>query len=147
MKRIVQQETPSFQMTSEVCGYILLMKQKLAHCNIKLHFDLEPLQEACKRGIHPCFETQSRRYQTSKTGVSVVPQKDWCPRKLKKRKGLKLGLQHIWKYIPQIVAIPSGFWGPLIPINLFLTYTSKTFRSKALSNHRYNLPGRGSLSK
>ena len=32
-------------------------------------------EEACKRGIHPGFETQSRHQQKSKTGVSVAPQK------------------------------------------------------------------------
>ena len=32
-------------------------------------------EKAHKRGIHPGFETQGRRHQKSKTGVSVVPQK------------------------------------------------------------------------
>ena len=31
--------------------------------------------KAGKQGIHPGFETQGRRYQKSKTGVSVAPRK------------------------------------------------------------------------
>ena len=38
---------------------------------IPLHAD----NKACKRGIHPDFETQGRRHQNVKTGVSVAPQK------------------------------------------------------------------------
>ena len=43
-------------------------------------------KEAHKRGIHPDFETQGRRHQKSKTGISVAPQKDLCPTKIKKKK-------------------------------------------------------------
>ena len=32
-------------------------------------------KKACKQGIHPGFETQGRRHQKSKTGVSVAPRK------------------------------------------------------------------------
>ena len=35
--------------------------------------------EACEQKIHPGFETQGRRQQKSKTGISVAPQKDWYP--------------------------------------------------------------------
>ena len=31
--------------------------------------------EACKHGIHTGFETEARRHQKFKTGISVVPQK------------------------------------------------------------------------
>ena len=37
---------------------------------------------AHKRGINPGFETQGRRHQKSKTGVSVTHEKDLCPPKL-----------------------------------------------------------------
>ena len=33
-------------------------------------------EKACKQGIHPGFETQCRRHQMSKTGVSAAWQKD-----------------------------------------------------------------------
>ena len=53
-------------------------RQEVSRCctigeNLKnpLHVDME----ACKRGIHSDFETQGRRHQKSKTGVSVVPEK------------------------------------------------------------------------
>ena len=36
------------------------------------------------QGIHPGFETQGRCQQKSKTGVSVAPQKDLSPPKIKK---------------------------------------------------------------
>ena len=39
------------------------------------------LKDARKRGIHPGFETQGRRHQKSKTGVSVAQKKDSCPPK------------------------------------------------------------------
>ena len=44
--------------------------------------------KACKQGIHPGFETQGRRHQKSKTGVSVDPRKGLMSSKnlLKKRK-------------------------------------------------------------
>ena len=43
-------------------------------------------KEARKWGRHPGFETQGRRRQKSKKGVSVAPQKDWCPPKYLKTK-------------------------------------------------------------
>ena len=42
---------------------------------VNLRNSLHAGNKARKRGIHPGFETQGRRYQKSKTGVSVVPQK------------------------------------------------------------------------
>ena len=30
-------------------------------------------------GIHPGFETQGRRHQKSKPGVSVAHKNNWCP--------------------------------------------------------------------
>ena len=43
-------------------------------------------EEARKRGIHPDFETQGRRHQKSKTGVSVAPQKGLVSSKNFKKK-------------------------------------------------------------
>ena len=40
---------------------------------IKL-YPLRASEKACKRGIHPGFETQGRRHQKSKTGVPMGPQ-------------------------------------------------------------------------
>ena len=40
-----------------------------------LRNSLHASDKALKRGIHPGFETQERRHQKSKTGVSVAPQK------------------------------------------------------------------------
>ena len=37
------------------------------------------------KGIHPGFETQGRRQQKSKTGVSVAPQKELMSSKIKKK--------------------------------------------------------------
>ena len=37
-----------------------------------------------RKGSHPGFETQGRLHQKYKTGISVAPQKDSCPPKLKK---------------------------------------------------------------
>ena len=37
-------------------------------------------------GIHAGFETQGRHHEKSRTGVSVAPQKDLCPSKIKKKK-------------------------------------------------------------
>ena len=37
------------------------------------------------KGIHLGFETQGRRHQKSKTGLSVTPQKEMCPSKIKTR--------------------------------------------------------------
>ena len=42
---------------------------------MNLRNSLHAGDKARKRGIHPGFETQGRRYQKSKTGVSVAPQK------------------------------------------------------------------------
>ena len=42
---------------------------------VNLRNSLHTGDKACKQGIHPGFETQGRRYQKSKTGVSVAPQK------------------------------------------------------------------------
>ena len=39
-----------------------------------------PLPNANK-AAHSGFETQTRRHQKSKTGVSVAPEKDMCPPK------------------------------------------------------------------
>ena len=47
--------------------------------------------KARKQGIHPGFETQGRHHQKSKTGVSVAPQKDSCPPKIKKKKRYMIG--------------------------------------------------------
>ena len=46
-------------------------------------------EEARKRGIHPGFETQGRRHQKSKTGVSVAPQKGFM--------SSKFFLKNYWK--------------------------------------------------
>ena len=43
-------------------------------------------------GIHPCFETQGRRHQKSKIGVSVAPQKGRNPFFEK----IVAGIIHIW---------------------------------------------------
>ena len=49
-------------------------------------------EEASKWGIHTGFETQGRRHQKSKTGVSVAPQKGHVSsKKFKKKNG------QIWK--------------------------------------------------
>ena len=43
-------------------------------------------------GCHSGFETQRKRHQKSKTGVSVTPKMDMCPKNfLKKRKTEKEG--------------------------------------------------------
>ena len=42
---------------------------------VNLRNPLHAGEETCKRGIHSGFETQGRRHQKSKTGVSVAPQK------------------------------------------------------------------------
>ena len=42
---------------------------------VNLRNPLHAGDKAGKRGIHPGFETQGRRHQKSKTGVSVAPQK------------------------------------------------------------------------
>ena len=38
-----------------------------------------------EQGIHRAFETQARFHQISKTGLSMVPQKSWCPPIFKKK--------------------------------------------------------------
>ena len=43
---------------------------------VNLRNPLHEGEEADKQGIHPSFETQGRRLQNSKTGVSVAPQKE-----------------------------------------------------------------------
>ena len=43
--------------------------------NKRIPLPLHAGEKARKRGIHPGFETQGRRDQKSKTGVSVAPQK------------------------------------------------------------------------
>ena len=45
--------------------------------NLKEHASHTPPPTANK-AAHSGFETQRRRYQKSKTGVSVAPQKDMC---------------------------------------------------------------------
>ena len=42
---------------------------------VNLRNSLHAGNKAHKRGIHPGSETQGRRHQKSKTGVSVAPQK------------------------------------------------------------------------
>ena len=39
---------------------------------------------SANKASHSAFETQRRRHQNSKTGVSVAPQKDLCPPKILK---------------------------------------------------------------
>ena len=43
--------------------------------NAYINKDLTPHKRERKQGIHPGFETQGRRHQKSKTGVSVAPRK------------------------------------------------------------------------
>ena len=43
---------------------------------VNLRNPLHAGEEARKPAIHPGFETQGRRHQKSKTGVSVSPQKE-----------------------------------------------------------------------
>ena len=54
---------------------------------VNLRNSLHTGDKARKRGIHPGFETQGRRHQKSKTGVSVAPRKGLTSSKnfLKKR--------------------------------------------------------------
>ena len=59
---------------------------------VNLRNSLQAGDKACKRGIHPGFETQGRPHQKSKTGYQWPHEKDLCPPKiLNKRK--KNGLQ------------------------------------------------------
>ena len=53
--------------------------------DVNLRNSLYAGRKARKRGIHPGFETQGRRYQKSKTGVSVAPQKGLMSSKIKKK--------------------------------------------------------------
>ena len=57
--------------------------------------------KAHKQGIHPGFETQGRRHQKSKTGVSVAPQKGPVSSKnFKKKKKLEVsGFTSQWGYL------------------------------------------------
>ena len=54
---------------------LLLLKFLTASKEHKLGYVTE---EACKRGIHPGFETQGRRHQKSNAEVLVAPQKRTC---------------------------------------------------------------------
>ena len=55
---------------------------------VKLRNPLHTNDEACKWGINPVIGTQGRHHQKSKTGVSVAPQRDWCPPNLFLNKSL-----------------------------------------------------------
>ena len=58
---------------------------------VNLRNSLHAGDKVCKRGIHPGFETQGRRHQKSKTGVSVVQQKGFMSsNNLKKKKKNRL---------------------------------------------------------
>ena len=48
-------------------------------------------EKACRKGIHPGFETQGRHHQKSKTGVTVAPQKGLMSSKTSKKKHLDYG--------------------------------------------------------
>ena len=50
-----------------------ILKRREIHCM--------QCNEARKRGIHPGFETQGRRYQKSKTGYQWSHKKGWCHKK------------------------------------------------------------------
>ena len=52
---------------------------------VNLRNSLHAGNKARKWGIHPGFETQGRRHQKSKTGVSVAPRKGLTSCKLKKK--------------------------------------------------------------
>ena len=47
--------------------------------NLREYVTCTPLPNANK-AAHSGFETQRRHHQKSKTGVSVAPQKDLCPK-------------------------------------------------------------------
>ena len=63
------------RLGAPICGHTPL-KTVPSHPSDADGNDLLALnKKACKREIHPGFETQGRRHQKSKTGVSVAPQK------------------------------------------------------------------------
>ena len=80
---------------------------------VNLRNSLYAGEEACKRGIHPGFETQGRRHQKSKTGVSVAPPKGYMSSKNFKKSILKLmpflthSLTPWWQYYVQQTSEPS----------------------------------------
>ena len=55
--------------------------QQVSHQKWILGIRFIQTRKVHKRGIHPDFETQDRRHQKSKTGVSVAHKQDWCPQK------------------------------------------------------------------
>ena len=54
--------------------------------NLGEHISRTPLQSSKKAEPTLGFETQRRRHQKSKTGVSVAPEMVMCPTKIKKKK-------------------------------------------------------------
>ena len=52
--------------------------------NLKEHTSHTPLPSVNKAALSG-FETQRRRHQKSKTGVSVLPEKNMCPPKIFKK--------------------------------------------------------------
>ena len=72
---------------------------------VNLRNSLHAGDKARKRGIHPGFESQGRRHQKSKTGVSVAPRKGLMSsknlkNKKKKRKHVSGALQLYEKHSP-----------------------------------------------
>ena len=63
---------------------------------VNLKNSLHAGNKACKRGIHPGFETQGRRYQKSKTGVSVAPRIGLMSSKIFLKKLLSLKIIRIF---------------------------------------------------
>ena len=69
--------------------------------NLRDHVTCMPLPSVNK-AAHSGFETQRRRCQKSKTGVSVAPQKELIPSKNLKKKnklgaGINFGLNVLWR--------------------------------------------------
>ena len=63
----------------------LQVTDALGNCKINNINVLHAGEKARKRGIHPDFETQGKRHQNSKTGVSVAHLKNLCPPNFKKQ--------------------------------------------------------------
>ena len=80
---LVMQNSNGFWTDSKATTLTLGMKKPIVVIKrlagiapeVNLRIPLHSGDEVRKLGIHPGFETQSRRRQKSKTGVSVAPQK------------------------------------------------------------------------
>ena len=77
-------------------GLAAMLTTQSAGVAPKMNLRITTGEKACKQGIHPGFETQSRHHQKSKTGVSLAPQKGLVSsKKLKKGTSEDMGMAEV----------------------------------------------------